>query len=229
MSEIIVLVFVKCVHFNKYNARIENPMEYTAMDARAFFKKFKTETNKDRWIKEKGKTLFEIYKVDAEFTPVVTKIINDIIDSAGYIHQNEYFRIDAVGWISRYMDMEKDAALKGIRLNPHLWDLKIAVEHENSKEDWTDEIIKLVHVKCPLKVVIAYNYNDERGEMEQKKLSFVAKWMQSVDAFQTGTGEEYLIVIGNGCNHITKESDYNDFGYVGYLYDRNEKKFLRID
>ena len=193
------------------------------MDAHEFLKAFITKTDKDRVIG--GKRLFEIYKSCAEFTPVITSIILDIIESAGYKSQKEYFRIDAVGWISHYVDMKTDAESENLKINAHLWDLKIAVEHENSKVDWTDEVMKLIHVKCPLKVIIGYNYSDERGEMERRKLSFVSKWMRKIDALQKGRDEEYLIILGNGCNHVTGEADYTNFDYKGYLYNWDSKEF----
>ncbi|WP_156036275.1 hypothetical protein [Butyrivibrio sp. AE3004] len=28
----------------------------------------------------------------------------------------------------------------------------MVIEHKNDISDWTDEVIKLVHIKCPLKV-----------------------------------------------------------------------------
>lgn len=74
--------------------------------------------------------------------------------------------------------MQEDARKSKLKLSAHLWDLELAVEHENSKQDWTDEVIKLIHVKCPLKVVISYNYCDERETTERKKLDFIANWMQ---------------------------------------------------
>ncbi len=198
------------------------------MNASEFYNKLLLSINENRIFN--GKRLIDIYRYDAEYTPVIIKIINEIIDSAGseYHHQNEYFRIDAIGWVSHYEDMETDAKKENIRLNPHLWDLKIAVEHENSKSDWTDEIIKLIHVKCPLKVVISYSHSDERGDIERKKLDFVAKWMQEINALQKGTDEEYLIILGNGYNHKTGISDYETFDYVGYIYDWDRKNFVRI-
>ena len=167
-----------------------------------------------------GRKLFDIYKSDSAYTPVITNIINEIIKEADYTPQNEYFRIDVVGWTSHYADMKKDADEEGIDIKPHLWDLKIAVEHENDKSDWSDEVMKLIHVKCPLKVVIAYSYSDERGITELNKLKFLAGQMKKVEAFNIGKKqEEYLIILGNGCNHKTGMQDYQDFGYIGYLYD----------
>jgi hypothetical protein len=198
------------------------------MDAKEFMIKFKSETDEERIIE--GRRLFDIYLNDKEYTPVITKIINDIITSAGEgIHsQNEYFRIDAVGWETHYEDMKADAKNRGIKINAHLWDLKIAVEHENSKKDWSDELIKLIHIKCPLKVIIGYSHSDERGEIERSKLDFLSKWIQNVDAMKKGTDEQYLIILGNGCNHKTGLSDYTDFGYKGYIYNFETMKFEEL-
>ena len=95
------------------------------MNASEFYNKLLLSINENRIFN--GKRLIDIYRYDAEYTPVIIKIINEIIDSAGseYHHQNEYFRIDAIGWVSHYEDMETDAKKENIRLNPHLWDLKI--------------------------------------------------------------------------------------------------------
>lgn len=196
------------------------------MDAKEFMQKFKNETQKDRIIN--GQPLFEIYLKDKEYTPVITQIINRIIQSAGFTCQNEYFRIDAVGWVSYFEKMKNDAKEKDIKMNAHLWDLKIAVEHENEKKDWSDEIIKLIHIKCPLKVIIGYSHSDERGEVERRKLDFMSKWMQSVNALQKGTDEQYLVILGNGCNRKTGISDYTDFDYQGYVYNFESMRFEEL-
>lgn len=198
------------------------------MDAKRFYEKFLQAIGQKR--NYEGRDLFNIYKHNAEYTSVIIKIINEIIKKEGYSPQNEYFRIDAVGWTSHYQDMQKEAEAAGIDLKPHLWDLKIAVEHENDKRDWSDEVMKLIHVKCPLKVVIAYNYSDERGEKEQKKLDFLAAQMKKIEAFSIGEQkEQYLIILGNGCNHKTGKADYIDFGYKGYLYDWEDKNFKKME
>ena len=197
------------------------------MNAREFYKEYITRVTPDRVV-EDGRKLIDVYKNDAEFTPEVMKIINSIIESAGngYKAQNEYYRVDAVGWVTKYRQMEEKA--EKVKLNPHLWDLKIAVEHENSKRDWTDEVVKLIHIKCPLKVVIGYNYCNEREKKELDKLSFVASLMKKVKAFKNSKGEEYLIIIGNAVNSETKKSNYVDFDYRGYLYNKAKKRFDRI-
>lgn len=198
------------------------------MRAKDFLKEFTIRLNKDNMFK--GRSYWDIYRNDEPtFTELVNKnIIHNIIKDAGMTVQHEYFRIDTVGWISSYEDMKNDAKEKKISLNAHLWNLKIAVEHENSKSDWSDEVMKLIHIKCPLKVIIGYNHCDERGIKEQEKLDFLAKWMQSIDALKIGTKEEYLIILGNGCKKNPISNDYTEFGYVGYLYDFDDKQFHKI-
>jgi len=196
------------------------------MNAREFYEIFIQKTSQDVLIN--NKTLFDVYKSSKEYTPVIMGIINEIIAEAGYNPQNEYYRIDAIGWTSHSDDMKEEATTKDIRLNPHLWDLKIAVEHENSKTDWTDEIIKLIHIKCKLKVVIGYNYFDERGPKEQEKLDFIAKWMKEIEAFTEYPREEYLIILGNGANRFSSNSTYTDMDYKGYIYNWDTNRFEEI-
>ena len=75
-------------------------------------------------------------------------IFEEKVENAGLTAQHEYFRIDTVGWNGRYKCLDEKES-KQIGLNRHHWDLKIAVEHENNKADWLDELIKLIHIRCP--------------------------------------------------------------------------------
>ncbi|HAB00085.1 MAG TPA: hypothetical protein DCE08_00885 [Ruminococcaceae bacterium] len=198
------------------------------MNAIGFYKKFKTETTEEKQ-NEDGRSYFEIYQTDEPaFTNLVNKkIIHKIIKESGLEVQHEYFRIDSVGWFGKYQTLDRKQS-EEVGMNRHLWDLKIAVEHENNKKDWLDEVIKLVHVKCPLKVVIGYNYCDCRGEAEEKKLQYVSGCMQQVDAFYLGENEEYLIILGNGAPKDKTNGGYKSFDYRAYLYSREKKRFVKI-
>lgn len=170
----------------------------------------------------------DMYKHDAtKFTQSITGIINTIITGMGYIPENEYYRIDAIGWSDKKADNEKDALRIGLK--PHLWDLQIAVEHENDLTDWTDELIKLVHICCPLKVIIGYQHCDCRQDHEVEKLAYAAKWMQQVNAFERSRflQDQYLIILGDarGMNH---PSEYKSFDYRGYLFNYGSNCFERI-
>ena len=172
------------------------------------------------------------YLNDAEFTPVITSVIKEIIGKMGWIPTTEYFRIDVIGYESKWESI-KDLA-HGAGLGAYLWNMKAAVEHENSKSDWTDELIKLMQIRCPLKVIITYNYYDERPEGPEgdiTKLAVAAKMMQLVDSYGSikKDGEEILIIIGNGCSKKTKKSDYESFDYKGYLFDYDSNKFAELE
>lgn len=191
-------------------------------DAHWFFEQY---TKKITWEKYSVS-----YKHDAKFTPFVIDVINEIIeDQTNWKHQNEYFRIDAVGWETHYADIQEEANAVG--LTPHLWNLKIAVEHENNKKDWTDELIKLMQIRCPLKVVIGYNYYDQRAANELKKLHIAAKMIQATESYRSiaKDEEEILLIIGNGCSRKTGKSDYTSFDYRGYLYDFKTESFFQLD
>lgn len=176
-----------------------------------------------------NRTLEDIYKSDEKtFTELVNKtLIHEIVRSSGLTVQHEYFRIDTIGWDGRYTELDEEEA-KEVGLNRHLWDLKIAVEHENDKKDWLDELVKLVHIHCPLKVIIGYNHCDQRDEPESKKLAYAAKCMEKVKAFHATEDEEYLVILGNGASKDKKEASYASFDYRGYRYNRTKQQFERI-
>lgn len=187
------------------------------ISAKMFFELFKSRITKDKF--------WDLYRNNSEFTAEVTKEINAVIEEMGCQSQNEYFRIDATGWQGRYKEIEGEA--KEIGMRAHLWDLIIAVEHENNPKDWTDELIKLVHIRCPLKVIIGYNYYDQRDSREIKKLEYAAKWINKTKAFNSNGKEEYLIILGN-CHSKDKEMSYKEFDYRGYLYCPTIKKFTEL-
>ena len=197
------------------------------LDAMEFYRSFKESVVENR-IHKDGKTFFDIYRHDSAFTDLVNKkLIHEIVRNSGLTVQHEYFRIDTVGWDGKYLLLDEKRA-KEVGLNRHLWDLKIAVEHENDKKDWLDELIKLVHIRCPLKVIIGYNYCDQRDEPEREKLAYAAECMRMVKAFHATEEEEYLVILGNGVPKDTKAALYTSFDYRGYLYNHIERQFERI-
>ena len=200
------------------------------INAVEFYKEFKKQVLENN-IDENGNTYLDIYRNDSQYTELINKtLIPEIIKSLDkdLTVQHEYFRIDTIGWKGKYLTLDKETS-KDVGLNRHLWDLKIAVEHENSKTDWLDEVIKLVHIRCPLKVIIAYNYCDQRDELEIKKLSYVSKCMNMVEAFKDSIDkEEYLIIIGNGAPKNRKNSSYTNFDYRGYIYNSHSKIFEEV-
>lgn len=185
-------------------------------NAEYFYQRFKQRVTEEKY--------GSVYRDNTRFTAAVMAEINEIICEMGFTVQNEYFRIDAIGWNSKWDQIRDEAGALG--LNPHLWDLGIAVEHENDRADWTDELIKLVHIRCPIKVVIGYNHCDCRNELEERKLEYAAKWMQCISAFDSSAQEEYLIIMGNCAPKKEKAHDNISFDYRGYRFDYRKKQFI---
>ena len=171
------------------------------MNAKEFYKEFLLNTKEDTLLINaanlgiedttlENKTYMDIYRNhEKAYTKLVNKrIIHEIIENAvdeegtQLVPQHEYFRIDNIGYKHKYYKITEEER-DDVGLWRHLWDLKIAVEHENSKKDWMDEVVKLIHIRCPLKIVIAYNNCDMREDGDIQKLDFIAKWMPEVAAF----------------------------------------------
>lgn len=178
----------------------------------------------------KNDTYLSLYKLQKNkkadaFTKFINKeLIPNILREHGLSVSHEYFRIDSTGWVTHHEEIEDTA--KTVGLKPHLWDLVIAVEHENDPKDWNDEVIKLAHILCPLRVVIGYNGCNNRDEGDFSKLSFVAECLQRLQVSDSSYTNEILIILGN-CKGSSKH-DYNTFDYRGYIYDYEKGNFKRI-
>ncbi len=156
------------------------------------------------------------YQHNTEFTNFIIERINQIIKSRGWVAQNEYFRIDCMGYKSRYKELEKTSGL-----TPHLWDMEIAVEHENDDKDWLDEVIKLAHVCCPLRVVIGYVPEDKRSD-DQNLLDYAANALKRLKCVDNVTRGEFMIILGNS---NTKGKVENYFNYQAYILNAETFKF----
>ena len=159
------------------------------------------------------------YPHTKSFTEFIIKEINKIIESQGLHPQNEYFRIDSMGYKSRWQELDEK---KGF--NPHLWDLEIAVEHENDSKDWLDEVIKLAHVCCPLRVVIGYVPMNQR-DRDQGLLGYASEALKKLNCRNNILSGEFMVILGN-CD--TKKKVENYFNYKAYVLDTQEIQFKEL-
>lgn len=172
------------------------------------------------------------------------KIIPEIINSClttnkktnhKYTYQ-EFYKIDNTGW--SYIDMEdidqpfqNDFINTG--MNYHLWNLEIAVEHENDPKDWFYEVIKLLPFDCKLRIVIGYNNIQNRqtdnGSSDEKKLEILLKQIKLLDnginKLKHGT---FLIILGNTGDKLIDDIE-KMCGYNGYIFDPSQEKFVELE
>lgn len=186
------------------------------MKAQAFFNEFQ------RIFQDNRQDAESKYYSNTEFTTFITGEINALLANAEKKKQNEYYRIDAIQWTPKADLIDKH---EDIDLKDHLWDLEIAVEHENNSKDWMDEVVKLAHIVCPLRVVIGYMPWNKRDE-DQKYLDHVSKWLKALKCKDNMQRGEFLIILGN-CNTSGRKERY--FGYKGYIFNPKLFCFEPID
>ncbi len=161
------------------------------------------------------------YCNNTEYTAFITEKINKILSNEKQKKQNEYFRVDAIQWTPKADLIDKP---EDIHLNKHLWDLETAVEHENNPADWMDEVVKLAHIACPLRVVIGYMPYDKRGE-DQRYLDYVSRWLQELKCKDNMQRGEFLVILGNSKTDGDQEKFFH---YQGYIFNAELFRFEAI-
>lgn len=142
----------------------------------------------------------------------------------------EFFKIDVSGWTYLMPDMiEKESSLpsrfKGCGLNWHCWRMEVAVEHENDSTDWNYEVMKLLSIDCPLRVVIGYNNIKKRDDNEkgdENKLSLICEQIKEIGQTEKLERGEFLIIIGNSDGTIIENDILKTAGYRAYLYQKDK-------
>ncbi len=168
-----------------------------------------------------------LYQTKKPYTKFVTLKICELIKKYNLTAKQEYYRIDAIGYDSHYEDAEnKDNA----PLATYAWDLKIAVEHENDDNLWMDEVVKLAHICCDLRVVIGYLPMKKRATGEDEKcleyiVAVMKKHCKCFDNLKN-KDNEFMIIIGNSGTDSKRPETY--FNYKGYAFNPETEKFELI-
>ncbi|GHU81408.1 hypothetical protein AGMMS50284_1080 [Clostridia bacterium] len=178
------------------------------VNAENFYKELVFVINKE----ENKREGVRAYQNNSAFTTFITLIIKKVLESdCKEIETSlEYYRIDITSWIQRRNEINSQAPHK---FHSYLWDLQAAVEHENDSNDWMDEVIKLAHINCPLRVVIGYL---PVGEDHQEYIDYVSNAINMLQCPQD-SANEFLLLIGNSKTKV--ENDY--FNYRPYLFKNN--------
>lgn len=187
------------------------------MEAREFWLKFQDkikehrEVLEKRWLKDKAFT--------KSIKQVITEVIKEKYPSENFVVQPEYYNIDIVGWEQK-KSAEKEYLLKederdGYLFEKYAWNLSVAVEHENKKELWMDEVVKLAYIYCDLRVVIGYFPYKIKGK-QQSYLDEVASVLAGLGCRENLERGDFLVILGDA------DGDGMDgFGrlvYTAYLY-----------
>lgn len=183
-------------------------------------------SQKDNW--------FEIYQNSSEWTKYITRGKVNNSDESSFIDftlsflfpnsdiYHEYYHIDNLACET----IEKIHRDRKTYINIHQWKLLAAIEHENNYLDWTDELVKLLYINCPLRVVIGYgnyrnNYSEEINIAKNifKKLEF-DKYINQ--------GQEFILIFGPRCfNFNPNKVNLSDY-FIAYKWDNHLEEFTTL-
>ena len=139
------------------------------------------------------------YHNDLLWTNKIIKLVTNMLRSKLRLEtQNEYFRIDVIGFTTNWEEENTIAKQRReaekIEMHPlHNWKLKVAYEHENS-DDWSDELCKLCHVAADLKVISSY-FDFKKEEDIEETLKYYIKRLNSEGTLCRAEGK-WLFVFG---------------------------------
>ena len=193
------------------------------MKAKEFWKNFK------KLFEEGSNSLKNAQKYWDNQREFTNKFINEYLPSIMKEKETvttefEYYRIDIIAYDNKRKyeaeEIAKSLGLSKTEFSPYLWDLEIALEHENNKKEWLDEVVKLSHINCPLRIVIGYV--DENNEEKCRMLA--SRVLQKRIGNNTSDGQEFMLILGK--SGISGEQ-VNENTYSAYVYKK--ETFVHIE
>lgn len=165
--------------------------------------------------------LIDVWNNTKSFTELIMSRLENILTEDGIKTEREYFRVDLIS----YKTQSNKEPLLG-NLQSYSWDLITAVEHENDYRLWVDEVVKLSHLSCPLRVVIGYlPKNDTNTHYDY--LQKVSETLNNIDAWKyTKKCGSFLIIIGD-CK-LTKDKQ-DRCVYTPYIYEYDKEAFIKTE
>jgi len=164
------------------------------------------------------------YSNSKEWTKFLKEKIRFILENEFNLKfNNEYFRVDIIGWSGSGKENKSNVLNKEHDVYEYYWNLDIAVEYENDSKLWLDEVIKLCHIKCGLKVVIGYAHFKKRND-DIKKLELASANIKNLKYAKLTKDENFLIILGNSGKD--KYESLDDIGFKAYKFDK--EKFIPL-
>jgi hypothetical protein len=145
--------------------------------------------------------------------------------------QKEYYRIDLISWSDRSSDVVNE-----LKFTTHMWDLDIVIEHENNENDWMDEVVKLLYINCPRRLVISYIDRKDDGKPD-KDIPFLELIVKCINILDPGgkkglikNGDQFAIMLGTSCFDSkidTSDERYYDeqINYQLYFIEFNSREY----
>ena len=197
------------------------------MTAKEFWKDFLAK------IEQRQEELKRWWREPALFTDHMRNALTEIIrgrnPSNEFIVQPEYFNIDLTGWEQKKRCPEEHLAVSEdfgtYRLKKYAWNFDIAIEHENDKSLWMDEVIKLAYIFCDLRIVIGYfpYVKEDKIGTQQRYLDAICDTIKTLKCHENMNHGEFMIILGDVAS--SKAEGFKELVYTPYLYSKSEGKF----
>ena len=190
------------------------------MRAEEFWRAFNNRLNDANIRKEAAKK----WNYSKDYTEFIIEMMENMIGAKdkgglGFETSKEYYRIDLTGWTQRRNEIENNIPKnKDYVFQPYCWDLEIAIEHENNDRLWMDEIIKLLHINCPLRVVIGYVPKSIPKEPYLEYVSTAIADSKKDSSMESG---DFLLILGDS----KVGDDGEKCNYMPYKWDKKNNSF----
>lgn len=167
----------------------------------------------------------KVWTSSKEYTKFILGKIANFLKEQKFETSTEYYRIDLTGW-KQLRKSENDNILIN-NFEKHFWDLEVAIEHENSSISWMDEVVKLLHINCPLRVVIGYLPFEQKNSHD-KYLEAITEQILTTKAVSgrcSLKNGEFMIIIGDS---KCKDDEKLYCHYQAYVFNPFSKKFEEL-
>ena len=182
------------------------------MTAKEFWKSFSESLQGKRAEAERA------WKYNKDYTEFIIGMMEEMLCGAGFKTSKEYYRIDLTGWSQLRHKIESDAPKnENYDFQSYLWDLDVAIEHENNDKLWMDEVIKLSHIACELRIVIGYVPVELKDE-HIKYLDYVSNAINNNLKARDNMNNDFLIILGDT---KLKNGD-KKCNYTPYIWKNNK-------
>ncbi|MBE7093157.1 MAG: hypothetical protein E7367_00520 [Clostridiales bacterium] len=196
------------------------------LSARELFQALKAEL-------KKNKSLQETYHHHKPWTDYIKKLTETIIGKEKV--SREYYRLDSLKYeytdfYKEYGDVKRKYFDGGKYLSVHNWRNVYTIEYENSAKDWTDELVKLSHLRSEMKVIITYSEweggKDEYLALIEKKVAFAVELLKNCQ--ELALQDKWLLVFGP-CGASGRDVYDKDLAEHFVGYEMQGGRFVKID
>ena len=182
---------------------------------------------------KENKELEKEYHHNKKWTDYIKDVTEGVIGEEQV--SREYYRVDSLksvytDFYKEYGDVKRKYFDGKKYLSVHNWRNVYTIEYENSAKDWTDELVKLSHLRSEMKVIITYSEweggKDEYLALIEKKVAFAVELLKNCQ--ELALQDKWLLVFGP-CGASGRDVYDKDLAEHFVGYEMQGGRFVKID